>query len=53
LPLRSEPISAITTVAEEEVADGMLGHELIYLVGLYCLVSTTLNDFNVPVPARE
>ena len=25
-------------------------HELIYLVGLYCLVSVTLNGFNVPVP---
>lgn len=24
--------------------------ELIYLVGLYCLVSITLNGFNVPVP---
>src|SRR6202162_457763 len=28
-------------------------NELIYLVGLYSLVSTTLNGFNVPVPARE
>jgi 4-carboxymuconolactone decarboxylase len=28
-------------------------NELIYLVGLYCLVSTTLNGFNVPVPERE
>lgn len=27
--------------------------ELIYLVGLYCLVSMTLNGFNVPVPDRE
>jgi alkylhydroperoxidase family enzyme len=27
--------------------------ELIYLVGLYALVSTTLNGFNVPVPERE
>ena len=26
---------------------------LIYLVGLYSLVSTTLNGFNVPVPERE
>jgi hypothetical protein len=24
--------------------------ELIYLVGLYCLVSCTLNGFDVPVP---
>jgi 4-carboxymuconolactone decarboxylase len=24
--------------------------ELIYLVGLYCLVSVTLNGFNVPAP---
>ncbi len=28
-------------------------NELIYLVGLYSLVSTTLNGFNVPVPERE
>ena len=28
-------------------------NELIYLVGLYCLVSMTLNGFNVPVPERE
>lgn len=27
--------------------------ELIYLVGLYCLVSVTLNGFDVPVPERE
>jgi 4-carboxymuconolactone decarboxylase len=27
--------------------------ELIYLVGLYCLVSVTLNGFNVPVPDTE
>jgi hypothetical protein len=27
--------------------------ELIYLVGLYALVSTTLDGFNVPVPERE
>jgi alkylhydroperoxidase family enzyme len=28
-------------------------NELIYLVGLYALVSCTLNGFNVPVPERE
>jgi 4-carboxymuconolactone decarboxylase len=28
-------------------------NELIYLVGLYCMVSVTLNGFNVPVPERE
>jgi 4-carboxymuconolactone decarboxylase len=28
-------------------------NELVYLVGLYALVSTTLNGFNVPVPERE
>jgi len=28
-------------------------NELIYLVDLYALVSTTLNGFNVPVPERE
>jgi 4-carboxymuconolactone decarboxylase len=27
--------------------------ELIYLVGLYCLVSVTLNGFDVPVPEGE
>ena len=26
--------------------------ELIYLVGLYCLVSVTLNGFDVPVPEK-
>ena len=28
-------------------------NELIYLVGLYAMVSTTLNGFNVPVPERD
>lgn len=28
-------------------------NELIFLVGLYCMVSMTLNGFNVPVPERE
>ncbi len=28
-------------------------NELFYLVGLYSLVSTTLNAYNVPVPERE
>ncbi|OYY79679.1 MAG: hypothetical protein B7Y43_01050 [Sphingomonas sp. 28-62-20] len=28
-------------------------NELIYLVGLYALVSMTLNGFNVPVPERD
>ncbi len=28
-------------------------NELIYLVGLYALVSVTLNGFNVPTPERE
>jgi 4-carboxymuconolactone decarboxylase len=27
--------------------------ELIYLVGLYCLVSVTLNGFDVPVPEPD
>jgi hypothetical protein len=35
---------AVTTFGEEGTA------ELIYLVGLYCLVSLTLNGFDVPVP---
>lgn len=28
-------------------------NELIYLIGLYALVSVTLNGFNVPVPERD
>jgi 4-carboxymuconolactone decarboxylase len=28
-------------------------NEMIYLVGLYSMVSTTLNGFNVPVPEQE
>jgi alkylhydroperoxidase family enzyme len=28
-------------------------NEMIYLVGLYAMVSTTLNGFNVPVPERD
>jgi hypothetical protein len=28
-------------------------NEMIYLVGLYSMVSTTLNGYNVPVPERE
>jgi len=28
-------------------------NELIYLVGLYCLVSVTLNGFAVPLPEKE
>jgi len=28
-------------------------NELFYLVGLYALVSVTLNAFSVPVPERE
>jgi len=27
--------------------------ELVHLVGLYCMVSVTLNGFNVPVPEKE
>ena len=27
--------------------------ELIYLVGLYCMVSVTLNGFNVPIPEQD
>lgn len=27
--------------------------ELIYLVGLYCLVSVTLNGFDVPIPEQQ
>jgi hypothetical protein len=35
---------AVATFGEDGAA------ELIYLVGLYCLVSVTLNGFDVPVP---
>jgi hypothetical protein len=35
---------AVATFGEDRTA------ELIYLVGLYCLVSVTLNGFDVPVP---
>jgi hypothetical protein len=35
---------AVQTFGEQGAA------ELIYLVGLYCLVSVTLNGFDVPVP---
>jgi 4-carboxymuconolactone decarboxylase len=28
-------------------------NELIFLIGLYCMVSMTLNGFNVPVPERD
>jgi len=35
---------AVATFGEEGTA------ELIYLFGLYCLVSVTLNGFDVPVP---
>jgi hypothetical protein len=27
--------------------------EMIYLVGLYCLVSVTLNGFDVPIPEQQ
>jgi 4-carboxymuconolactone decarboxylase len=37
---------AVQTVGESGAA------ELIYLVGLYCLVSVTLNGFDVPVPDK-
>jgi 4-carboxymuconolactone decarboxylase len=39
--------AAVQTFGEHGAA------ELIYLVGLYCLVSVTLNGFNVPVPDTE
>jgi hypothetical protein len=39
--------SAVNAFGEEATA------ELIYLVGLYCMVSTTLNGFNVPLPEGE
>ena len=35
---------AVKTFGEDSTA------ELIYLVGLYCLVSVILNGFDVPVP---
>jgi hypothetical protein len=51
--LSSRPRALILIVALYE-AFGLSGEaELIYLVGLYCLVSVTLNDFDVPVPEKE
>jgi len=38
---------AVTTFGKDGAA------ELIYLVGLYCLVSVTSNGFDVPVPESE
>ena len=39
------------TYAQAVAAFGEIGTaELIYLVGLYCMVSVTLNGFDVPVP---
>ena len=49
-PARCRPSSiedAVAGFGEEATA------ELIYLVGLYCMVSTTLNGFNVPLPEGE
>ena len=41
------------TFRQAEQAFGPHGAaELIYLVGFYCLVSVTLNGFDVPVPAE-
>jgi 4-carboxymuconolactone decarboxylase len=39
--------AAVTAFGEEAAA------ELIYLVGLYCMVSVTLNGFDVPVPEEQ
>jgi|SRR5271165_981656 len=39
--------AAVETFGEEAAA------ELIYLVGLYCMVSVTLNGFDVPVPEED
>jgi alkylhydroperoxidase family enzyme len=44
-----EPVYALAR--ETFGQDGL--NELIYLVGLYAMVSVTLNGFNVPVPERE
>ncbi|MGO8955042.1 MAG: carboxymuconolactone decarboxylase family protein [Rhodomicrobium sp.] len=38
---------AVATFGEQAAA------ELIYLVGLYCMVAVTLNGFNVPVPDED
>jgi 4-carboxymuconolactone decarboxylase len=38
---------AVTTFGQDGAA------EFIYLVGLYCMVSTTLNGFKVPLPEQE
>jgi alkylhydroperoxidase family enzyme len=44
---------ALPELTYRQAVEAFGGHgaaELIYLVGLYCLVSVTLNGFDVPVP---
>jgi alkylhydroperoxidase family enzyme len=51
--LVSGPLPAITYKRTVDAFGLEAAAELIYLVGLYCMVSTTLNGFNVPLPEGE
>jgi hypothetical protein len=54
LPGRAGKLQVLIPIVALYEAFGLSGEaELIYLVGLYCLVSVTLNDFDVPVPEKE
>ena len=59
-PMTLHPRLSVTALLPElnyrQAVQGFGVHgaaELIYLVGLYCLVSVTLNGFDVPVPEPE
>ncbi len=47
------PLPAIVYKRAVDAFGEQAAAELIYLVGLYCMVSTTLNGFNVPLPEGE
>ena len=51
--LAAGPLPAITYKRAVDAFGEQAAAELIYLVGLYCMVSTTLNGFNVPLPEGE
>lgn len=51
--MRLPPIApADLTPEQRPLYDDIRTNELIHLVGLYAMVSTTLNGFNVPVPGH-
>jgi 4-carboxymuconolactone decarboxylase len=47
------PVPAIVYKRAVDAFGAEAAAELIYLVGLYCMVSTTLNGFDVPLPEGE